>query len=93
MRIPARSIDTAPDADRVQIELLRGASVARRLRLALSLSATVMGLARRALARAQPRVSARELDVRFVELHHGADLAAGLRADLERRRRASQPRT
>ena len=89
MRIPARPIDTAPDAERVQVDLLRRAPVARRVRLALSLSATVITLARRALARAQPHASARELDLRFVELHYGADVAAGLRADLECRTRTS----
>jgi len=92
MRIPARPIDTDSDDDRMQVETLRRAPVGRRLRLALSLSATVVNLARRALVRAHPNASARELDVRFVELHYGADVAAGLRADLERRSRASESR-
>lgn len=82
---PARSADTSPDAERVQVALLRAAPVARRLHLALGLSATVIGLARRALARAYPRASARELDLQFVQVHYGADVATGLRADLERR--------
>jgi hypothetical protein len=51
----------------------------------LGLSATVIGAARRALARARPRASARELDLWFVELHYGREVVAGLRADLERR--------
>jgi hypothetical protein len=65
--------------------------VSRRLHLALGLSATVIGAARRALARARPRASARELDLWFVELHYGADLAAALRADLDRRDAAVTP--
>jgi hypothetical protein len=85
MPIPARPADTTPDAERVQVDLLRAASVARRLHTAFSLSATVMTLARRALARAQPHASPRELDRRFVELHYGAELAAGLRKELDRR--------
>ena len=89
--IPSRSADTARDAERVQIALLRAAPVARRLHLALSLSATVIGAARRALARAQPHASARELDLRFVELHYGADAAADLRAALDRRDAAYRP--
>jgi hypothetical protein len=80
-----RPADTGLDAERVQVALLRAAPVARRLHLALALSATIIGAARRALARAQPHASARELDLRFVELHYGADAVAGLRADLERR--------
>jgi hypothetical protein len=83
--IPARPADTSLDAERVQVALLRAAPVARRLHLALNLSATVIGAARRALVRAQPHASTRELDLRFVELHYGADVAAGLRVDLERR--------
>ena len=85
MRMPARPADTDFDAERVQVELLQAALVARRLHLALSLSATVIGTARRALARAQPQASSRELALRFVELHYGGDIAARLRADLERR--------
>ena len=81
--IPARPADTALDAERVQVALLRAAPVARRLHLALALTATVIGVARRALA--QPHASARELDLRFVELHYGTDTAEGLRAELDRR--------
>jgi hypothetical protein len=83
--IPARPADTALDAERVQVALLRAAPLARRLHLALALSATVIGVARRALARAQPHASARELDLRFVELHYGTETAEGLRTELDRR--------
>ena len=83
--IPARPADTALDAERVQVALLRAAPIARRLQLALGLSATVVGMARRALARAQPHASAQELDLRFVELHYGFDCSEGLRMELERR--------
>lgn len=85
MPIPPRPADTTPDAERVQVDLLRAAPVARRLHLALQLTATVIGAARRALARAQPQASPRERALRFVELHYGADVAAGLREDLDRR--------
>ena len=83
--VPSRSADTALDAERVQVALLRAAPVARRLHMALALSATVIGVARRAIARAQPDASARDLDLRFVALHYGTEAAAGLRADLDRR--------
>ncbi|MDO8681089.1 MAG: hypothetical protein Q7R30_21430 [Acidobacteriota bacterium] len=83
--IPPRPADTSVEAERVQIDLLRKAPVSRRLRLAWSLSATVIGVARRALARAQPDASQQDLDLRFVELHYGPDLAAALRAELIRR--------
>jgi hypothetical protein len=83
--IPPRPADTTPDAERVQTDLLRAAPVSKRLQLALSLSATVIGTARLALERAQPHASKRELDLRFVDLHYGRDLAAALRQDLARR--------
>ena len=80
--IPVRPADTTADAERVQVMLLQAASVARRLHTALSLSATVIGAARRALARLQPSMSSHERDLRFVELHYGRDIAAGLRLEL-----------
>ncbi len=39
----ARSADTDPEAEGVQLDLLRRATVTRRVRLALSLSQTVIG--------------------------------------------------
>lgn len=83
--IPARPTDTTVEADRVQIDLLRAAPVARRLQIAVSLSATVIGAARRALERTNPLTTRLERDLRFVELHYGAALADALRADLVRR--------
>lgn len=85
MLIPARSADTDPDAERVQVELFRRASVTRRLQLAQSLSATMKQAALRALAATRPGASHRDLTLRFVQIHYGAELAAGLRADLDRR--------
>ena len=85
-RIPPRPTDTSREAERIQVDLLREASVARRLHLAWSLSASAMSAARRALARADPSAEATERDIRFVELHYGSALAAALRADLTRRR-------
>jgi hypothetical protein len=93
MLIPPRSADTTPDAERVQIDLLRAAPVARRLHLALQLTATVIGAARRAIGRAQPHDSPQDRDLRFVDLHYGADVAAGLRKDLDRRSRTPPVRS
>ena len=89
--IPARPADTTPDAERVQVALFRAAPVARRLHVAFALSATIIGAARRALARSQPHASTRELDLRFVALHYGPDVAERLRADLDRRDSAHRP--
>lgn len=82
----ARSTDTDPEAERVQIELLRRASVGQRLRLSFSLSQTVIGLARRAIARSLGDASEEQIGLRFVELHYGPDLAAAVRRYLAERR-------
>jgi len=92
MPTPPRPADTTPDAERIQVDLLRAAPVARRLHLALRLTATVIGAARMALERAQPHATRRERDLRFVELHYGVDVAAGLREDLARRGGVPPPR-
>jgi len=83
--IPPRPSDTSAEAERVQIDLLRAVPVSRRLHLAWSLSATVIGAARMALARQNPRLSQDTLDTRFVELHYGRELAAELARELARR--------
>jgi len=77
--------DTHPEAERVQIDLLRRASTAERFALACSLTATAVSLARRAIARANPDFSPREVDLKFVELHYGKELASRVRRYLEGR--------
>jgi hypothetical protein len=79
--------DTDPEAALVQLELLRKATPARRLALALSLSRSVMELARSGIARRMPGASDRELGLRFVALHYGEDLARELDAHLTTRGR------
>ena len=76
--------DTHPDAERVQIELLRKASFAQRWAKMASLTAYAVNLSRRAIAEAEPGLSPIELDLKFVELSYGQDLADRLRAHLER---------
>ena len=79
--------DTDPETARVHFELLRGATPARRLRLAFSLSRTVMSLSRGGLARTLPGASPQEVGLRFVALHYGSRLADDVRADLAARQR------
>ncbi len=81
-----QSRDTHPEVERVQIELLRKAGVARRFSLARSLSQTVIQLSRRAIRESHPDASEEELALIFVELNYGKELAERLRADLARRR-------
>jgi hypothetical protein len=81
-----QSSDTSPQAEKVQIELIRQSSVARRISVVRSLSQTMMYLSRRAIQRANPSLSERDVDLLFVELHYGKDLADQLRLYMERKR-------
>jgi hypothetical protein len=60
-------------------------SVERRLALALSLSATVLDLSRRAFE--HDGASPEEARLRFIERYYGRALAEGVRARLAERRR------
>jgi hypothetical protein len=86
-RMRARSADTDPEAERVQIELLRRAGPTRRASMALSLSAQVIGLARRAILRSLPGTSEREVSLLFVERHYGRELGSEVRQYLAARGR------
>lgn len=71
--------DTDPESARVQIDLLRAAGPSRRASLALGLTRTVIALSRRALRAAHPELPEPEIEVLWVELHYGRDIAEGLR--------------
>lgn len=75
----ARSADTDPETERVHLDLLRRAGPDRRLQMSLDLSAVVITLAKQALQRSMPNATPTEVDLRFVELHYGRELAADLR--------------
>jgi hypothetical protein len=81
-RFTARSRDTDPRAEAVQMDLLRRAGPARRLRMALEWSSLVIGMARRAYLRADPKLSETEVGLRFVELNYGRELAERVRRHL-----------
>lgn len=81
-----QSLDTDPQAEKVQVELIRRLSVAQRISMVRSLSQTTRFLSRRAIQRANPLMSEREVDLAFVELHYGKDLAKRLRSYIENKR-------
>lgn len=81
-----QSPDTSPEAERVQIELVRKLSVAQRVALTRSLTRTVIQLSRRAIRNAHPHMDEDALRVKFVELNYGPELAEQFRAALARRR-------
>ncbi|GIW33925.1 hypothetical protein [Meiothermus sp.] len=69
--------DTNPKVVRLQIELLRQSSPARRLPIMASLSATAIGFSRQILT--QKLGSARLVRIEWMRLHYGAVLAEQLR--------------
>ena len=79
----SQSADTALEVEKVQIELIRQSSVAKRVSVARSLSQTVRYLSRRSIQRANPLFSEREVDIAFVALHYGDELAERLRLYME----------
>lgn len=81
--------DTSPEAERVQIELLRKATPARRVAMMRSMSAMVIGLSRRALERANPGLSREEIDLLFVKQNYGRELAEELRRYFSERHHAA----
>ena len=79
----SQSHDTAPQAEKALIELIRKSSVSRRVSKVRSLSQTTMYLSRRAIQRTNPSLSEREVDLAFVANHYGANLADRLRLYIE----------
>jgi len=71
--------DTHPDAERVQIELLRRQTGAQRIAKTRSLTSLAVRLSRRAIARANPGMTPREVEMRWVELNYGKTIANNLR--------------
>jgi hypothetical protein len=80
-----QSPDTTPEAEKVQIDLIRKSSISRRMSIVRSLSQTVIYLSRRAIRRSKPYLSKRELDIAFVSNHYGQELAERLRLYLEQK--------
>jgi hypothetical protein len=81
-----QSMDTSPEAERVQIELIRKASPAKLFGLINSLSRTMIQASRDTIRQLHPEASEQELALIFLELYYGKELADRVRVDLERRK-------
>jgi hypothetical protein len=73
-----QSPDTNPEVEEIQIGLIRESSVAKRISRVRSLSQTAVYLSRRAIQRANPTLSEREVDLAFAANHYGKNLAERL---------------
>ena len=78
-----QSIDTNPKSEKIQIMILRKASIAHRFEQLSSLSSLTFYLSKRAIARANPGLDKKEIDLLFVKYHYGKDLADRLKNYLE----------
>jgi len=80
-----QSLDTHPEAEKVQISLIQKAGIARRIGIARSLSQTAMLLSRRAISRANPQLSEQELNLVIVAHNYGSEIADRLGNYLKRK--------
>lgn len=75
--------DTHPDAEKVQMEFMRQASVADRVAITRSLTNLAIHMSRQAIAEAHPEFSPREVALYWVELHYGKKLGDELREHIK----------
>jgi len=67
--------DTSPEAEAVQLELIRRIPPDLRAWKALQMSARVMGECKVAIARNNPDFTTREIEIEFIALNYGKELA------------------
>jgi hypothetical protein len=77
--------DTSPEAEKVQVQLLRKLTAAQRFAKVRALTTRTVRLSKRAIARANPDLSPEELRLRFIELHYGKPLAERVREYMNNR--------
>ncbi|MGZ3626419.1 MAG: hypothetical protein ACXVDN_01960 [Ktedonobacteraceae bacterium] len=82
-----QSEDTSPVMERVQIELIRKASPAKRFAMMQAWSELLIEANEQRIHKDHPDASEDEISLIFVAQHYGQELADRLRADMARRQR------
>ena len=82
-----QSMDTSPEAERVQIELIRKASPAKRFAIMEAWSQFLIEANKQGIRKNRPDLSEEEVGLIFVANNYGRALADQLREDLSRRKR------
>ena len=77
------TIDTSAEAEAVRLELNRRMAPSQRVEKSLRLTSQMMRCCKSAIRRRHPEFTKDEVDVKFIELHYGAELAAAVQARLE----------
>ncbi|MBI5193946.1 MAG: hypothetical protein HZA08_10965 [Nitrospirae bacterium] len=80
-----QSIDTYPEAENIQISLIRKATIAKRVSRTRSFSQSIIQLSRKAIKRANPKLNERELILTFIAYHYGTELSDRLREYLDQK--------
>lgn len=75
--------DTDPEAEAVQQELLRKKTIAEKFALVRSLTAMTVALCKQGIRERHPEYNEIDVDVHFVEMNYGRELAEGVRRRLE----------
>ena len=82
---PANIRDTSLEAEAVLIRLLRAKPAWERLGDAISASNRVAEQCKNAIQRQHPKISKEEIELRFIKLNYGSEVAAEVRAHLSDR--------
>ncbi len=81
-----QSEDTSPEMERVQIELIRKASIAKRFAIMQAWSQLLIEANKQRIHKDHPDASEEELTLILVELYYGKQLANLVRSQIEKRR-------
>lgn len=67
--------DTSPEAEEVQLELIRNTPPSDRAWKAIRMTTQLVRQCKAAIARNNPQLSQREIGIAFIELNYGKELA------------------
>ena len=84
-----QSIDTYIKAEQFQISLLRNRSTASKFAQIRSLSKSTIQLSKRAISRANKGLNEQDVNLLFINLHYGQDLANRIKIYLSKKYGAS----
>lgn len=71
--------DTSPEAEEVQLDLIRRLTPSERALKALRMTTRLIRECKAAIARNHPEFTPQEIGIAFIELNYGAELAAEVR--------------
>lgn len=78
-----QSFDTHPETEHVLLSLIRQATISKKMWQVRSLSKTVIRLSYRALSRKYKDLNEQELDIKYISIHFGQEIADRLKKYLD----------